>query len=243
MACGPGFFATALTGIAVDYFVFPPTGNFGFSQPLDFAQWLFLLLVGVLISVLFARAHAARAVPSCTRRWNCGTPRPSARSASASRWRVAFLGTIGIVSYLSVVRLNENSRLVAHSQLVMSNIDALVATTWETESAQRAYLITGEEPFAAEYTRATGRVDGSGAAAARRGQRRCRRSWRASSRWPRRCARACGRAREILDLRRAGGIEAVQRRLAQSPAAPGRAPAGARARARAGDEDRRRSGC
>ncbi len=58
------------------------------------------------------------------------------------------------------MRFSENAQLVAHSQLVMSNIDALVATTFETESAQRAYVLTGEEPFAAEYTRAMGRVDG-----------------------------------------------------------------------------------
>ncbi len=73
---------------------------------------------------------------------------------------ILFLGAIGIVSYLSVVRMNENTRLVMRSHLVMANIDALVATTWETEAAQRAYLLTGEEPFAAEYTRAVGRVDG-----------------------------------------------------------------------------------
>ena len=58
------------------------------------------------------------------------------------------------------MRFTENSQLVAHSQLVMSNIDALVTTTFETESAQRAYVLTGEEPFAAEYTRAMGRVEG-----------------------------------------------------------------------------------
>src|SRR3954463_8758813 len=34
---GPGLFATALAGIVVDWFILPPAGSFGFSQPLDFA--------------------------------------------------------------------------------------------------------------------------------------------------------------------------------------------------------------
>ena len=73
---------------------------------------------------------------------------------------IAFLGAIGFVSYLSVVRLDETSGLVTRSHAVMSDIDSLVATTFEAESAQRAYIITGEEQFASDYAGAAGRVDG-----------------------------------------------------------------------------------
>ena len=115
--------------------------------------------MGVLISVLFDELQQWRGRT---------TARSSERRHATTERKVrvgfaialAFLGAIGIVSFLSVVRFSENAQLVAHSQLVMSNIDALVATTFETESAQRAYVLTGEEPFAAEYTRAMGRVDG-----------------------------------------------------------------------------------
>jgi PAS domain S-box-containing protein len=215
----PGLFATALTGLAVDYFLFPPAGNFGFSQPLDFAQWLFLLLEGVLISVLFAqftRARRAELYQALEVR-RATTERKVLLGFAVA---VAFLGTIGVVSYLSVVRLNENSLLVTRSHSVMTSIDRLVATTWEAESAQRGYVISGEELFAAEYTRAIGRIDGlvqqlrdavSGDAAqlarveplveALRGRLR--------------------QSAEIVDLRRAGGLEAVQRRMTQSAAAPG----------------------
>src|ERR1043165_1996015 len=141
---GPGLFATFLAGVVVDYFVLVPKNAFGFEQPLDLAQWFFMIIIGVLISVLFAELD----------RWRRGQDLASENRHVTTERKVrlgfaialAFLGTIGIVSYLSVVRLNENSRLVAHSQLVMASIDAIVATTLETESAQRGFLVTGEEP-------------------------------------------------------------------------------------------------
>jgi PAS domain S-box-containing protein len=129
---------------------------------------------------------------------------------------LAFLGTIGIVSYLSLAQLNENSRLVAHSQLVISSIDALVSTTFESETAQRGYLLTGDEPFAAQYTKAAGRVDGL-----------VQQLRDAVSSNPAQIDRVAPlaeavrarlkRSEEILEVRRRGGFEAVQEFLAQSP--------------------------
>ncbi len=156
---GPGLLATALAAAAVDYFFLVPLNSFAFATPTVFMQWLIFVLVGVLVSVLLGeivRLRAAVRGESSTKR--TATTERKVRLGFAVA--ILFLGTIGIVSYLSVVRLNDNTRLVMRSHLVMANIDALVATTWETESAQRAYLLTGEEPFAAEYTRAVGRVDG-----------------------------------------------------------------------------------
>lgn len=132
----------------------------------------------------------------------------------------AFLGVVGVVCYLSVVRLTETSRLVAHSQLVISNIDALVSTTFEAETAQRGYLITGEEPFAAQYTRAAGRVDGL--------VQQLRDALQANPAQLERVAPLAeavrarlSRSSMILDIRRRDGFDAVQRILAQSTARPG----------------------
>jgi len=215
----PGLFATALSGVATKLFVFPPFGSVWFDDPLDFAHWLFLLLVGVLISVLFDELQ----------QWRDRTAARSHERQHATTERkvrigfaiaLAFLGAIGIVSFLSVVRFSENAKLVAHSQLVMSNIDALVATAIETESAQRAYVLTGEEPFAAEYTRAMGRVDGL-----------VQQLRDAVSTDPAQLARVqplaeAVRARmkqstELIDLRRTSGLEAVQQRLARTSHRPG----------------------
>ena len=215
----PGLFATVLAGVVTKLFVFPPFRSVWFDNPLDFAHWLFLVLVGVLISVLFDELQ----------QWRDKTAARSAERRHATTERkvrigfaiaLAFLGAIGIVSFLSVVRFNENAQLVAHSQLVMSNIDALVATTFETESAQRAYVLTGEEPFAAEYTRAVGRVEGL-----------VQQLRDAVGTVPAQLARVepladAVRARmkhssELIELRRSGGFEAVQRRLGQTPNRPG----------------------
>jgi PAS domain S-box-containing protein len=73
---------------------------------------------------------------------------------------LAFLVAIGLVSWQSVAELKQNSRLVAHSHSIIDTIDALFATLIEAEGAQRGFIITGDEQFAADYTRAAGRVDG-----------------------------------------------------------------------------------
>jgi PAS domain S-box-containing protein len=215
----PGLFATALSGVSTKLFVFPPFSFAWFADSLDFAHWLFLLLVGVLISMLFDELQ----------QWRDKTPaRSTERQHAATERKVrvgfaiamTFLGAIGIVSYLSVVRLTENSLLVAHAQLVMSNIDALVSTTFETESSQRAYVLTGEEPFAADYTRAMGRVDGL-----------VQQLRDAVSTEPAQLARVqpladairarMQRSTELIELRRAGGLAAVQQMLSQSSRRPG----------------------
>src|SRR5881394_1992212 len=100
---GPGLFATALAGLVVDYFVMQPRHGLGFAQPLDFAQWLSMLIIDVLISVLFAeldRWRRSRADALLENR-HITTERKVRLGFAIA---LAFLGTIGIVSYLSVVR-------------------------------------------------------------------------------------------------------------------------------------------
>jgi PAS domain S-box-containing protein len=218
---GPGLFATALSGAVTDFFLLRPLHGFSFESPATFAHWFFMLLVGVTVSVLFAELTRWRESerPESTTRRHATTERKVRFGFAVA---VVFLGTIGVVSYLSVVRLNENSDLVTRSHLVMANLDSLVATTWETESTQRAYILTGEEPFAAEYTRAVGRVEGL-----------VQQLRDAVSGVPEQLARVeplaeavrrrLAHSGALLELRRSGGLEAVQQRLAQTPQRPGAA--------------------
>lgn len=215
----PGLFATALAGISAKAWAFPPYGSIWFDVPVDFAHWLSLLLVGVLISALFDELQQWRekTAPRSEERRHAATERKVRVGFAIA---LAFLGAVGIVSYLSVARFTENARLVAHSQLVMSNIDALVSTTFETESAQRAYILTGEEPFAADYTRAVGRVEGL--------VQQLRDAVRTN---PTQLARVdplaqairarMQRSAELIESRRAGGLDAVQKILGQSANRPG----------------------
>jgi PAS domain S-box-containing protein len=216
---GPGLLATALAGAAADYFLLAPVGSFAFSSPTVFAQWLMFQLSGVLVSVLLGETIRLRAA--------AGGEFLAKRIATTERKvrlgfavAILFLGAIGIVSYLSVVKLNENTQLVMRSQIVMANIDALVATTLETESAQRAYLLTGEEPFAADYTRAVGRADGllqqlRDAVGGEPAQLAHVEALAAAVR-----ARLAHSA-ELLELRRNQGMDAVRERLTATPHRPG----------------------
>ncbi|MEO8019976.1 MAG: PAS domain S-box protein [Pseudomonadota bacterium] len=147
---GPGLLATAMVGLVTDFYVLPPFGSPWFDKPLDFAQWLFMLLEGVLISVLFADLD----------RWRQRSTRDSATARQAATERkvragflvaLTLLGTIGIVSYLSVVRLNENLNLVAHAHQVISVIDEMAANATAAEGAHRAFIISGDEKYSREF--------------------------------------------------------------------------------------------
>jgi PAS domain S-box-containing protein len=212
---GPGLLATALAGVASDYYAIPPTGSFAFGSPFDLAQWLCMLLVGALISVLFAERaqHGRVSRDEFAPRSRHHTDRKILLGFTIA---VVFLGAIGIVSFLSVVRLDENSRLVAHSHRVTAGIEALVAATMESESAQRAYILTGEEGFATEYGRTEARVDDL--------LRQLRDAARDD---PEQLARISllvqavqarlSRSSELLKLRRTGALAEAQARLAQTP--------------------------
>jgi PAS domain S-box-containing protein len=127
---------------------------------------------------------------------------------------LAFLVGIGIVSWLSVAELKQNSRRVAHSHEVIGTIEALHATTIEAEGAQRGFIITGEEPFAADYARAAGRIEGLLAQlrdAVRNDPVQLARVDPLSDAVRARLAR-CD---QIIQLRRSGGLAAVQTAIAQ----------------------------
>jgi len=216
----PGLFATLLSSVITAWFVVPLVQSFSFSTPEHLAHWLFLVLLGVLISVLFSDLAGWRR--DTTRRAD-GRPEPTELKVRLGfAVAIAILGAIGIVSYIAVVRLNENSQLVVRSQTVISSIDSLVTTTFESESAQRAYLITGDEPFAADYTRAIGRVDGHVA--------QLRDAFRDNPAQLKRVValaeavrRKLRRSDELMEVRRSAGLEGVQRRLSMDRGRPGRA--------------------
>ena len=72
---------------------------------------------------------------------------------------LACLGVVGVVSYLSVVRLNENAAWVAHTHEVLSRLESLIAATTDAETAERGYVITGDESFLEPYRRSAALVD------------------------------------------------------------------------------------
>jgi PAS domain S-box-containing protein len=72
---------------------------------------------------------------------------------------LACLGVVGLVSYLSVVRLNENAARVEHTRDVLSRLELLLAAATDAETAERGYVITGDESYLEPYRQSAAIVD------------------------------------------------------------------------------------
>ena len=57
------------------------------------------------------------------------------------------LGIIGIVSYFNVVRLVDDANWVAHTDEVITNLEALLSRATDVETADRGYAITGQDSY------------------------------------------------------------------------------------------------
>jgi PAS domain S-box-containing protein len=64
---------------------------------------------------------------------------------------LACLAVVGVVSYLSVVRLNEDAAWVEHTHEVLSRLELLLAAVTDSETAERGYVITGDESYLEPY--------------------------------------------------------------------------------------------
>ncbi len=150
---GPGLVATALVALGTNYFLLPPTGSFAIERPADLAQWLILVLVGALISVLSdAPQRPRRGWPSDQAG---GTYRSTERKMQAGfGFALACLAVVGVVSYLSVVRLNENAAWVEHTREVIGGLDFLLSKTTDAQNGHRGYAVTGDETYLEPYLEA-----------------------------------------------------------------------------------------
>ena len=210
----PGLVATALVGLTTNYFVFPHLHSFWFEKPLDFAQWLFMLLLGALISMLFEELQQWRNRTDRTETRRRATTEGKVRAAFAGA--LAFLGGIGIVSYLSVVQLSENSANVARSHEVMLVIEQMLGATTEAEAAHRGYIISGDEQFVREYAavvRSVGALSVRLRALLGDEPEQARRMAEFQQSIDARMTRSAG----AIELRRKGGLDAVLAMAGQGP--------------------------
>jgi PAS domain S-box-containing protein len=96
-----------------------------------------------------------------------GNTRPTAAELASTERKVgvgfafalACLGVVGVVSYISVIRLSGNAAWVNHTHEVMSRLESLLAATTDSETAERGYVITGDESYLAPYQRSAAVVD------------------------------------------------------------------------------------
>lgn len=72
---------------------------------------------------------------------------------------LTLLAGIGVVSFRSTRRLNEDAAWVKHSQEVLTHLASLLSTMTDMETGQRGYTITGDEKFLEPYHQAVARAD------------------------------------------------------------------------------------
>ena len=70
------------------------------------------------------------------------------------------LAVVGVVSYLSVVRLNEDAARVEHTHEVLGSLELLLAAATDSETAERGYVITADEGYLDPYRQAAAAVEG-----------------------------------------------------------------------------------
>jgi PAS domain S-box-containing protein len=69
------------------------------------------------------------------------------------------LAVVGVVSYFRVVRLSENAAWVEHTHEVLSSLELLLAAATDSETAERGYVITGDDSYLEPYRQAAAIVD------------------------------------------------------------------------------------
>jgi PAS domain S-box-containing protein len=82
------------------------------------------------------------------KRWS-----PQSLVQSAFAFALACLVVIGAVSYLSVIRLSENSSRAEHTYEVLARLELFLSLATDAETAERGYVITGDESYLEPYQR------------------------------------------------------------------------------------------
>jgi PAS domain S-box-containing protein len=125
---------------------------------------------------------------------------------------LALLVVIGFASYFSLQQLTDSSALLARSHQAMSIIDAIVYDTARAEGAQRGFVITGDEQFVANFEEikvaSTQRWKPLESLLAGQPDQLTRIKDLRST-----IAARLARSEEVIALRRAGGVEAVQENI------------------------------
>jgi PAS domain S-box-containing protein len=70
---GPGLLATGVAAVATNFYLLPPRHTFSIGAGFDSAEWVGLIALGVLLSVLSQALHRSRARAYAGRRWTAVT--------------------------------------------------------------------------------------------------------------------------------------------------------------------------
>jgi len=71
---------------------------------------------------------------------------------------LATLACVGVLSYRRIIREEDDQRWVAHTHLVLENLDAMLADLTDEEANQRAFIITGDGSYIPPHESASQRL-------------------------------------------------------------------------------------
>ncbi len=80
-------------------------------------------------------------------------PRTIARLKVKSAFCVAILAlvAVGTISYRAIIAFSESDRWVMHTYEVLANLNEMLAATDSFQSSDRAFALTGDEPYLQSY--------------------------------------------------------------------------------------------
>ena len=160
---GPGLVATLTTALAVDYWLLPPTHEFGVARLVDAVGLAFFAGMGVFMSVVaeLYRRGRQRAVAHDTdllRREGQERPRQplgeTVLLVGGLVLALAILGAVGWQTYRNLAATVQAESWVSHAHIVDEELEHLFATLQDMEASERGYLIMGEEDYLRPYNTA-----------------------------------------------------------------------------------------
>jgi len=165
---GPGLAATAISGLAVDWFYLQPLGSLAVLDRNAAAGLAMFLLAGVIISLFLGLLREAQplTVPE--------EPAPPQGSAMPSPiagrklkphhlWlgaAVLLLAIEGVLFLGTWMRFAERESLSIRAREVLARIESLLSDLKDAETGQRGYLLTGRDSYLEPYSTAVSAIPG-----------------------------------------------------------------------------------
>jgi PAS domain S-box-containing protein len=167
---GPAVTAVILGGLGADYFLIPPRGSLIPAGMLEWAGMVLYSATGFGIALLGGIMHDAKkraeagAQAVRGKEWTGDAKLILKRFATERIIQAGFAFTLiclavtGVIALTSEIRSSEEADRTRHTQEVIANLRQLLSTTTDAETAQRGYVITGDENFLKPYEDARRRI-------------------------------------------------------------------------------------
>jgi PAS domain S-box-containing protein len=154
---GPGLVSTAVAALGASYLLIPPLHSFAMASSVDTWDWLILISVGALVSALTdVRRERARSDEPAKRRDEFRAER---KVQLGFGFALTCLGVVGAISFTSVTRFSEEADRARQTEEVIASLRGVLASVTDFETAERGFVITGDESFLEPYADARRRID------------------------------------------------------------------------------------